>query len=152
MEGFVQGTLSPKAQAKREADADEAFCAPRPKVLPSVTVNVTRKRSNAPATADEIEAVQARKRAATPETETLPREAYVWASVRTATGVYAAEMRESAVEALRASGAHVTVRDERPKSEGVPAYVPPPAACRSQNYNRATIWQKAQQTRVYLPK
>jgi len=149
--GFIPGTLSPKAQAKRDADTDAAFVAPRPKAAPQVAVNVTRKRTNVPASAEQVKAAE-QARAKAPSVERMPHEPYVWATVKTGTGFYAAEMRASAVEALRASGEQVTVRDERPKSEGVPAYVPPPAACRSQNYNRRTIWQKAQQTRVYLPK
>jgi hypothetical protein len=82
-----------------------------------------------------------RMRAAKPERE--PADPYVWATVATASGAFSAEMRESAADALRATGASVTVRDERPRSQGIPAYVPPPAATRSQNYNRVTIWQRA---------
>lgn len=82
-----------------------------------------------------------RMRAAKPER--APADPYVWATVTSARGRFSAEMRESTADALRATGASVTVRAERPRSQGIPAYVPPPAATRSSNYNRVTIWQRA---------
>ena len=155
MYGLTQGTLSAKAQAKREQDQEEAFIAPRPMPAASVQVNVIRKRVNAPASAEQIAAAE-RKRASMPQrqqasaAERAPADPYVWATVTTPTGVYSAEMRASASDALRATGATVAVRDERPRSQGIPAYVPPPAATRSQNYNRFTGWQKVENTRVHF--
>lgn len=156
MSGFVQGTLSAKAQERAERDADAAFVpgnqAKRAAIASMVAAPVVRKRVNAPATEAQIAQAVARaperKQASKPER--APADPYVWATVTTATGVYSAEVRASTADALRASGASVTTHDERPRSQGIPAYVPPPAATRSQNYNRATIWQKASNSKAYF--
>lgn len=81
-----------------------------------------------------------------------PADPYVYGHLVTNNGIVSAQMRRSTFDAMsaRALAATTNERNDAPRSKGLPAYVPPPAATRSQNYDRTTLWQSAKTDRVYF--
>ena len=91
-----------------------------------------------------------RKRVAKPER--ADEDPYVYGHVVTNNGIVSAQMRRSTFEQMSAHAlaARTNETSEAPRSQGLPAYEAPAMACRSQNYNRATLWQSAKTDRVYF--
>ena len=94
-----------------------------------------------------------RKRASMPG-EATPRapDPYVYGHLVTNNGIVSAQMRRSTFEALAevALASRLNDANRAPRSQGLPAYVAPGAATRSQNYDRTTLWQSVKSDRAYF--
>jgi hypothetical protein len=108
------------------------------------------KRAQRTAAAQACKPASERKRASAPER--APADPYVYGHLVTNNGIVSAQMRRSTFEAMsvHALASRTNETSEAPRSQGLPAYEAPAMACRSQNYNRATLWQSAKTDRVYF--
>lgn len=93
-----------------------------------------------------------RKRASMPADAAAPVDPYVYGHLVTNNGVVSAQMRRSTFEALAevALASRLNDANRAPRSQGLPAYVAPPAATRAQNYDRTTLWQSVKSDRAYF--